>query len=232
MSNKDTRKWFVRGFALTLLVPLVAMVVTWPSLGRAQGGNGDSTNGPEGQVAPVPIADEGEPHYNWEAMVPADTAAQIPEPGQSAQEEMYAAYISPLIIPAADFSSDGYDPDGFFFSFAGGYVDGTGSTGTVCLKAPAYLPNGATVVSAYASVYDNEPSGVITLNLRRVNTLTGANDVMAVLFTASDSSIIESIGDTSIENANVWNNYAYYVTLCLQHAEHRLYSVRIYYTGP
>lgn len=230
--NKDTMKWFVRGFALTLLIPLVAMVVTWPSFGWAQGGNGDNSNDPEGQVAPDPIADEGEPHSNWEAMVPVDASSQLPEPGEAAQEEMYAAYISPLTVPAADFSSDGYDPDGFFFSFADGYVDGSGSTGSVCLKAPAYLPNGATVVSAYASVYDNDPSGIVTLNLRRVNTLTGANDVMAVLFTASDSSSIVSIGDTSIENANVWNSYAYYVTLCLQSAENRLYSVRIYYTGP
>jgi hypothetical protein len=229
VNNKDTLKWFVRGFALTLLIPLVAMVVTWPSLGRAQGGNGDSPSGPEGQVAPVPIADEGEPQSNGEAMVPADAASQLPEPGEPAQEEMYAAYISPLVVPAADFTSDGYDPDGFHFLFDGGYVDGTG---TACLKAPAYLPNGATVVSVYASLYDNWPDTDIGVNLRRVNTVSGASSLMGTLWTDGASTSIQSVGDTSIDGATTNATYAYYLTTCLNSAQHRLYSVRIYYTGP
>ena len=179
----------------------------------------------------VPLADNGGSRSNWDALVPADPSSQASEsdelnqPG-AAGDRM--GYTSPLIIPAADFSSDGVDPDGFFFNFVG-YVDGNG---TACLKAPAYLPNGATVVSVYASLYDNTTSD-IGLNLRRVNITNGESDVMGSLATSSSGTSLQQRYDTSIDYPVIsYPTYAYYVTTCLNSVDHRLYSVRIYYTGP
>jgi hypothetical protein len=134
---------------------------------------------------------------------------------------------APLVIPAAAFTSDGWDPDGFFFSFSGGYVNGDGSA---CLKAPVYLPKGAVVYRTYASLYDNDSSGSITVNLRRVNKSTGATNVMASMSTTSDSTSIQNRPDLSISYPEIeYPLYAYYATTCLKSADHRLYSVRIYY---
>jgi hypothetical protein len=133
---------------------------------------------------------------------------------------------SPLVVPAAAFTSDGGDPDGFHFDFAGGYVNGDG---TACLKAPVHLPAGAVVNSVYASLYDNAP-GNIMVNLRRIDVSTGANDVVATLGTESDSTAIQHLNDSDIDHAYiVYPDYAYYLTTCLNYADHRLYSVRVYY---
>ncbi len=51
---------------------------------------------------------------------------------------------SPLVIPAAAFVSDGFQPDSLFFPFGGGYFQGD-SANYGCITAPAYLPHGATI---------------------------------------------------------------------------------------
>ena len=156
----------------------------------------------------------------------AQSEGAVPAPDTQA-----ASYGSPLVIPAADFSSDGTDPDGFSFSFSGGYI--SGSSSLPCIKAPAYLPAGATVVSVWASVYDNAAPGAIQLYLRRVNVSSGDSQVMASLGTSTDSADIQQIKDLEIGFATVlYPDYAYYLTTCLTDVQHRLYSVRIYYTGP
>ena len=131
-----------------------------------------------------------------------------------------------LVIPAAAFTNDGTDPDGFFFDFNGGYVNGSG---TACLKTPVYLPNGVTITSVNASLYDNDP-GNVTVNLRRVSVDTGTSNVMANPGTVADSTAIQQRNDTTITYPEIsYPDYAYYVTTCLSSANHRLYSVRIYY---
>jgi hypothetical protein len=131
-----------------------------------------------------------------------------------------------LVIPAAAFTSDGGDPDGFFFDFSGGYIDGSG---TACLKAPAYLPDGAIITSVYASLYDNA-AGNVTVDLRRVSVDTGTSNVMANLGTVADSTAIQQRSDTTIAYPEIsYPDYAYFITTCLNSADHRLYSVQIYY---
>jgi hypothetical protein len=134
---------------------------------------------------------------------------------------------SPLVIPAAAFTSDGTDPDGFFFNF-NGYIDGTGSA---CLKAPVYLPRGVMVYGVYASLYDNYTSDIF-VDLRRVDKNSGQGDVMASLSTVSNSTSIQQRKDLTIDYpviGDLYSTFAYFVTTCLHSADHRLYSVRIYY---
>ncbi|NIV33037.1 MAG: hypothetical protein GWN58_27410 [Anaerolineae bacterium] len=53
---------------------------------------------------------------------------------------------------------------------------------------------------------------------------------MASVSTVEDSATIQQRGDPTITNPHVDDSeYAYYLTTCLNDADHRLYSVRIYY---
>jgi hypothetical protein len=135
---------------------------------------------------------------------------------------------SPLVVPAAAFTDNGDDPDGFDFNATGGYVDGSG---TACLKAPVYLPRGVTVYGVDGAIYDNGP-GQIYLELRRVDRFTGATDVMANLYTDFDSASIQHPSDLSIQHSEIgdlYSTHAYYLTTCLNNADNRLYAVRIHY---
>ena len=150
--------------------------------------------------------------------------------GDSAPE----AYQSPLVIPAAEFTSDGNNQVGdYFFSFPGGYVLGSDPTGASCLQAPVYLPQGATVTSLYASVLDNTNMGNIFLNLYRVDNYTADNVVrMAEVLTqdAVTNSGIVTISDLTVLSPGVvYPNFSYYVGACLDNNV-RLYAARIYYT--
>jgi len=136
---------------------------------------------------------------------------------------------SPLVIPGADFSSDGVTPANMFFSFWSGYLAGGSS---VCVAAPAYLPNGATVYDTFASIYDNEAADYIWLDLLRVDNYTGTVAIMAELATTSPYA---STAVTTIEGYPVsypvvsYPTYSYYAVGCLHTSNIRLYSFRIYY---
>ena len=137
---------------------------------------------------------------------------------------------SPLIIPGADFRSDGFDPPSMWFSFWGGYLQG-GNINT-CMMAPAYLPNGATVYDIYASVVDNDASANVWINLYRVDNYDGSVDVMAQMATtdAYAAPDIISLEDYPIDYPLVeYPTYSYYVGTCMSSSSIRSYSVRLWY---
>ena len=160
---------------------------------------------------------------------PAEAGAAPQAPAAGGTHLIGTCYSSPLVIPAAAFSSDGYDPDSMFFDFYGGYVRGNSATDG-CVKAPAYLPNGATITHLYATLYDKNASNPVWADLWRVNRLTGATDWMATVETTGASTSIQNLYTTSIDDPLVnYPDYAYYVTSCLLSSNLRLYSVRIYF---
>jgi hypothetical protein len=134
---------------------------------------------------------------------------------------------SPLVIPGAAFSSDGYDPPSMFFSFWGGYLQG-GSINT-CTKAPVYLPKGAKLIDMWTSVYDNDAAASMWIRLYRVDTYTGVVDVMAYVATSGAADYIQTPWDWIEYPMVQYPQYSYYVGTCLESAATRLYSVRIYY---
>ena len=137
---------------------------------------------------------------------------------------------SPLVIPAAAFSSDGDDPGSMFFSFWDGYLRG-GNINT-CMMAPAYLPNGATVYDIYASVVDNDAAANVWINLYRVDNYDGSVDVMAQMWTddAYASPAIISLEDYPIDYPVVeYPTYSYYLGACESSSNVDLYSVRLWY---
>jgi hypothetical protein len=136
--------------------------------------------------------------------------------------------LSLLVIPAAAFSSDGGFPDDFFFDFETGYLRGDNFA---CLKAPVYLPHGAVIDSIYASLYDNA-YGNVAVTLRRVDVVSGSMEIMAAAGTTTDSTSIQQKEDITISYPEVsYPRYAYFLTTCLSSADHRVYSVRIYYAA-
>jgi hypothetical protein len=96
--------------------------------------------------------------------------------------------------------------------------------------APAYLPQGVTVRRLYTSIYDNDASSNVTVNLHRVDNFSGAHTLMAAVSTSGANPNIVTPGDQTICCASIeYPTYAYYLTTCLNSADTRLYSVRIYY---
>ena len=137
---------------------------------------------------------------------------------------------SPLVIPAADFRSDGFDPGSMFFSFWGGYL--RGGNADTCMMAPAYLPNGANVYDIYAGVVDNDAAANVWINLYRVDNYDGSVDVMAQMWTddAYASPAIISLEDYPIDYPVVeYPTYSYYLGACESSSNVDLYSVRLWY---
>ena len=140
-------------------------------------------------------------------------------------------YTSPLVVPAADFSSDGYAPEGYMFWFSAGALYGENVPGT-CLMAPAYLPNGATVSTMFITTYDNDATNNTNVTLWRVDNYAGTSaQAMASVITSGASTSIQAPGTSAITYPLVSSpTYSYFLTTCLSYNELRLYSVRIYYT--
>jgi hypothetical protein len=210
------RKTF-KGFALGMLAATVVALGVWPALAYDND-----------QVLPAGY----EPALH--AGGSSDSSPDAEEPGsQEAAGGATALWLgsSPLVIPAAAFSSDGFDPDSFYFTFSGGYIRGTAAADG-CVKAPVYLPDGATIDSVYAYLYDNDSSRNAYIDVRRVRNLTGVQTTMASVSTSAygNSTSIRYLGDFTVVEPVVDDLYSYYVTTCFLSTNVRLYAVRIFYT--
>ena len=225
MNIKKSKKKAANCLAITFLF-LMAVILMSPSTTMAQDDRINDNlkrNFHEENVVPPDT-------FTTDQAAEADAAPQAPAAGGTYL--IGTCYSSPLVIPAAAFSSDGYDPDSMFFSFFGGYVRGNAATDG-CVKAPAYLPNGATITKMCATVYDNDTIYPVWVDLWRVDNLSGDTDWMATVETTGASTSVKWVCDTSIDDPLVvYPGYAYYVTSCLFSSNIRLYSVRIYFDGP
>ncbi len=162
---------------------------------------------------------------------PATPESASSPPGQAAASGNDFS-TSPLVVPAADFVSDGNWPSSTFFYFLGGYVRGTGAPtdpGAGCLRAPVYLPPNAAITGFFAYIYDNAPAITVTVSLQRVRTFTGMYDLLSQVSTSGADTNIHYIGSSTINFGFVDNKHAYYLTTCLKSPDTRLYAVRIFY---
>jgi hypothetical protein len=151
-------------------------------------------------------------------------------------------------IPASAFRSDGYPGAavGYRFSvlggtFPGGYVRNN-SANSVCMAAPVYLPDGATVTQVSIFFMDDHP----TLDMdnavrlwRKNHASPGSNAEMMVdlIFPGVDATTIwrgytsDIVSGTQI----VSNNYGYYAAFCFHAStglQHLVYGFRVDYDGP
>jgi hypothetical protein len=200
---------------------------------RAPGGDLASTtrrtDDPLGRVQVVAPAGSAPGANNRPPSAEPAGPGPVAPPGTEGQQRVDVPG-SPLVIPSADFRSDGYDPSSMFFSFWGGYIQG-GNLNT-CMMAPAYLPNGATVYDVYPSIVDYAASAYLWINLFRVDNYDGSVEVMAQMWTddAYASPDIISLEDYPIDYPVVeYPTYSYYVGTCLRSSSVELYSVRLWY---
>ncbi len=138
---------------------------------------------------------------------------------------------SPLVIPAAAFSTKGNNAESHNFIWFAGFVKGTALSGG-CIQAPVYLPRWARVYQMWTSFIDDDGSNdaIVTLT-RRAHADLGDIDQMGWLTTSGSDTGITSFSDMSITEPLVMlHDYSYYVTTCLASEDLKLYSVRLYYT--
>ncbi len=138
---------------------------------------------------------------------------------------------SPLVIPAAAFSTKGNNAGSHNFIWFAGFVKGTALSGG-CIQAPVYLPRWARVYQMWTSFIDADGSNdaIVTLT-RRAHADLGDIDQMGWLTTSGSDTGITSFSDVSITEPLVMlHDYSYYVTTCLASENLKLYSVRLYFT--
>jgi hypothetical protein len=173
--------------------------------------------------------------FAWLALAHADRATASQKSANTAAQPSNQGFSggSPLVIPAAGFSSDGIDPGNYIFWFANGAVEGVDSPPTgyaPCLKAPVYLPQWAEVYQFWASIYDNDASYNVGVSLRRVDNYSGVSTIMASVNSSGASTDMQSVGDYSIDEDTIYYpDYSYYATVCLNGSATKLYSVRVWY---
>jgi hypothetical protein len=217
--------------------------------------NAPPTDHPEGRLVNAIVADallqtsnedpqvaiqSGEPDHETPVMTNEQEGTSLPEEGGgmlAADMQAEAANINAttpvLVIPGADFRSDGVDPDGFFFSFFGGYLVGEDDVASnTCLMAPVYLPDGVTISDYYATIVDNSTTLKIWLGLYRLDNYTGEVVQIGYAETTADyaSPNLVTIYDYTISDPLVtYPSFSYYVGTCIEDSDIHLYSVRIYY---
>lgn len=143
------------------------------------------------------------------------------------------AYVTPLLIPAADISADSQSSP-YFFSFgSGSYSYATSSS---CHMAPAYLPfsrlgTDVTVNNFYIFALDNNALVDTIYNLWRKYTLSTASpQLMGSVTTMGALPTIQVLGDTTIDNPVTTNQYVYYITWCFSGPSQAVQGFWIYYT--
>lgn len=197
--------------------------------------------GQSGNADPQAAIQSSDPNQETPEMTNArEEGVSLPESGEGmlaadmqAELEGINAVTSVYVLPVADFRSDGWDPDGFFFSFLGGNISGkSDATSSTCLMAPVYLPIGATILDIYATVRDNSGTLYIWLSLYRLDNYSGEVVELAQMITTpayADPALV-TIYDTTVTNPLVsYPDYSYYVGGCIPGTAINLYSVRIYY---
>lgn len=138
-----------------------------------------------------------------------------------------------MVIPAADFTPDS-DTRTWFFGFNSAYLYPTSVSG-YCGIAPLYLPDGATVTSFIAYVYDNDPLAAVSAFLyAKPLGSTTSSTTMATVGTTNDGvgTTLQTVIDTNITQATIDNAaYTYHFGICMwgQTSDTRFYASQILY---
>ena len=121
---------------------------------------------------------------------------------------------SPLVIPAAAFTTNGNYDDTYYFQPFDGAMSGWPDTDG-CVQAPAYLPRSARVFQVYASILDED---------------AGAVDGMAVMSTTGSSENMQTPYESDPTYPVIdYPVCAYWLTVRLCSTDHKLYGAMIFY---
>lgn len=156
-------------------------------------------------------------------------------------------------IPASSFRYDGFsgpnNANGYRYWPTGGYIRNNSAL-DICLSAPVYVPDGATLTEASIYVMDDyAPTNlgltVDSINFRRKNLAsptTAADNIvlMAIPGTVDDTIVRRWLlpipnGNTVAGGENVSNDYGYYISFCFpanSGLDILVYGARVDYTLP
>lgn len=97
--------------------------------------------------------------------------------------------------------------------------------------APVYLPNYAKISSIFTSIYDNDATNNMWVDFYRLDNYTGTAEIIGTVNSTGSSTAIQTPYDyLSSNNLVDYPTYSYYVASCMGSADHRIYSVRVYFT--
>jgi hypothetical protein len=139
------------------------------------------------------------------------------------------------VVPIAAFRHDGDNANGWFHSFAGGYIRNS-SSDFVCFAAPTYPPDGASLTQFRFSLMDDSASSDLYVWLDRVHLATGSVETIAGgALTGRNNSIPTEVVDNTLTPGTeiVSKDYAYYVDFCFEpdtDVEILFYGARLLYT--
>jgi hypothetical protein len=133
-----------------------------------------------------------------------------------------------LVYPASAFTSDGGNPNGFYYSWSDGFMFGT--TGA-CVQLPITFPAGAakmTKVLVFAS--DTDPAESILLRLWTKPITSTASSTLIKSLTSVDSSFVRAY--TLLGTARVLNpNNAYWIGACFDAtSSERIYGAKVFWS--
>jgi hypothetical protein len=236
--------WLLRCFSAAAVILALGAIIVLPGSGQAQGGEEELRRGVEGAGAPSTELESDDPADR--NLLPLDQADELTmdeerararrlapmqqdSPPGAQSEPAAQAYGSPLVIPAAEFAYAGLGTT-YRLELTQGYVRG----GPGCGMAPLYLPGGARVTAVWSSMVDNDGATGqdAWVYVYRLNHFSGATQLMAFISTAgyTPSTAIITPADLVIDYARVDHlNYSYYAYGCVQSANTRLYSLRVFY---
>lgn len=154
-------------------------------------------------------------------------------------ESLGKAYGAPLVVPAAAFRSDGINPDQLRYQGNLGILQGQDAENAYAV-APIYLPEGVTVTSVQASIFDGFLEGgacdgvgkedAAAWIFRVVNS-TGETQQMAFFTTSGSSASIQHLMETSIDYpVTAYPEYAYYAVVRLCHSAQAFHALQVFYT--
>ena len=134
-----------------------------------------------------------------------------------------------LVLPPAAFTTDGYDPDGFFNYFSGGYFYGIVPSGA-CVLAPVQLPAGVTITGLEVRLNDNNATASEWFDLYRTNLATGATQLLASVSSPTGTTGgVVALVDNTVSNPTVSDMYAYQLCTCTRETVY-VYGARIGYS--
>jgi len=135
--------------------------------------------------------------------------------------------LTSLIVPAAAFVDDGPLPESSHFSFASGDLSGD-ATANGCSMAPVTLPVGAGVSLLRAWVTDDDAVEDISVQLRKLDTVTGSAAQMGNVFSLGTPGEAP-ITDDTIQDPIISLHDSIYLTTCVDSPDLSIHSAIIFY---
>jgi|GEM_PF-2335817 len=137
------------------------------------------------------------------------------------------------VVPIGAFKHNGNNANDWFHDFSGGYIENTSTVNDVCLMAPTYPPDGATLTRFEFALLDDSLSEELFVYIKGVELATGSSVLIGGGAASLDSATPTVVYDPTLSPASVSNSYAYYVTTCIPantQGEIQLYGARLFYT--